>query len=74
MKRVEISDHAMLRYLERTGRIDMEALKKEILTPDLVSAVKLGANSFKVNGHTWLMENGRVVTFLDNTKRGYRPR
>ena len=72
MKRV--SEHALLRYLERTGRLDRAEIEKEILTPDLVAAIKLGANSFKVNGHTWLIENGRVVTFLDGTKRGYRPR
>lgn len=68
MKKPKISDHAMLRYLERTGRIDLAALEKEILTPDLITALKAGCTKFKVNGFTYILNKGTVVTVVDNVR------
>lgn len=68
-----VSDHAMLRYLERTGRIDRAALEKEILSDRLVDAMKVGAATYKVDGLTFILKRrGQdcvVVTVLDNVRQ-----
>ena len=62
-----VSDHALLRYIERKYQVDMQTLRDEILTPDRMTAIKLGANSIKVEGLTFTISNGCVTTCV---KRG----
>jgi hypothetical protein len=69
MKRPRVSDHAVLRYLERTGRVDLDTIRQEILTPNLVTAVKAGVTKYKVNGFTFIIENGIVVTVVDSLQK-----
>jgi hypothetical protein len=64
-----VTDHALLRYLERVRGLDVEALKEEILTPGIVAAVKAGATAVKLNGITLVVANGRIVTVLPGTHR-----
>lgn len=59
-----ISDHAILRWLERVHRMDIEAIKKEILTPDRMAAVKLGAHRIKTGDYTIIIADNTVVTVL----------
>lgn len=59
-----VSDHALIRYLERVHGIDMDACRDAILTPDAVSAIKAGAHTIKVNGIKFAVRNGVVTTVL----------
>lgn len=45
MKKVEVTDHALLRYLERKYSIDVEALRREI-AKEVECAVIMGATYF----------------------------
>lgn len=67
-RKVKVSEHAMFRYLERSGRLDRKALEQELLTPGLVAAVMSGALSYKVDGVTFVIKGDTVVTVLDNAR------
>ena len=47
---IRVSDHAIIRYLERYYKLDIEKIKQEILTSEHKSAIKSGAKRIKVNG------------------------
>lgn len=59
---VTVSDHALIRYLERTGQLDPQAFRELILTPDRIAAIKAGANSIKVDGVEMVVRGQTVVT------------
>lgn len=69
-RRVRISDHAMLRYLERVGGFDIEGLRKSI--SDRVTAatvpgqvgVTIDGYSFRIGEDDW----GQVVTTVLNAE------
>ncbi len=64
---IRLSDHALIRYLERVWGIDMDTVREEILTPPVVDAIRAGASSVRVNGAMLIVENKCVVTALDAT-------
>lgn len=68
MRKPKISEHAVFRYLERTGRIDREAVEREIMMPGLIAASNAGAVAYKANGVTFLLKNNTVVTVIDNAR------
>lgn len=56
-----LSDHAIVRYLERTGQLDREAIKEDILTPEIVSHIRhLGSGKYPLG-------NGLRIVVKDNT-------
>ena len=57
-----VSNHAILRFLERVYGVDVESVRKRILTPTVAAAVKAGARRIKVEGMTFVIENGVIVT------------
>lgn len=63
--KVGISDHALVRYLEHRFKLDMVALKAEILTPIRVAAIKAGTNRIKVGGLKFIVKDNTVVTVID---------
>jgi hypothetical protein len=72
-----ISDHALLRYIERVYGVDIEAMKAALLTPSVITAIKVGASAVKSPVGTMVIKGSTVVTFLDpemrpktKTKRG----
>jgi hypothetical protein len=72
-----ISDHALLRYIERVHGVDVDALKADLLTDQLVTAIKAGASGLKTAEGTFVIKGAVVVTFLAadmrpkrKTKRG----
>lgn len=74
-----ISDHALLRYIERTCGVDIASLKAELLTDTVVLAIKSGATAVKSPVGTMVIKGSTVVTFLDpemrpkrKTQRGMR--
>lgn len=59
-----ITDHALVRYLERKHGIDMEALRKAILS-DIGATLELGVSSVTIEGIRYVVKNKAVVTVLE---------
>ena len=54
MKPLHITDHALIRYIERVYGIDLDPIKAEI-AGKLASSIKVGAASVKIDGITYCM-------------------
>jgi hypothetical protein len=68
-----VTDHALVRYLERAKGFDMEAVRKHIAEL-CANGVRVGANCIRAEGVKFEIENGRVITCtpgggFSNTKR-----
>ncbi len=63
-----ISEHAILRYLERVKKIDIELLSGEILTPKVIEAYdKLGDGKYPINNqYKVVIKDNVVLTVIDN--------
>jgi len=59
-----VSDHAVLRYIERTKGYDVEAVRREILTPEVCAALRAGASAYTVNGVSFKAHNGTLTTVI----------
>lgn len=66
--KVIVSDHAVIRYLERRHGFDFEDVRDEIVTPALIAAVNVGAAGIKVDGGTFKIRGRTVVTYVRGTK------
>ena len=64
-----ITDHAVLRYLERKYGFDIEKIRKEMLTPAVSLAISSGAQGIQVHGGRMVIKQGVVVSFLPGTSR-----
>lgn len=62
---IGVSDHAVLRYIERVFGFDLQDVRNQILTPDRVAAIKAGANQITANGVKFVIRNKTVVTVKD---------
>lgn len=62
--RVILTDHAMLRYIERKYNINIDELREEIMTPNVVAAVRMGEKSIETNGMKFMIDGTRIVTSL----------
>ncbi|MBN2740032.1 MAG: hypothetical protein JXR35_03925 [Rhodobacteraceae bacterium] len=70
-KHPRITDHAVIRYLERVKGIDMDALRHEI--GQLVARGYVqGACGVRVSGFNYRIENGVVVTVLQESRHDHR--
>ena len=56
------SEHALLRYIERTRNIDVDAIRAEIMTPAIVAALKTGVTAITVKGIRMVCKDGVIVT------------
>lgn len=61
---IAVSDHALVRYLERVHNIDVAALKRKILTPERQKMIVMGAQRIKGADYTLVINDGRVGTVL----------
>ena len=72
-----VSDHALIRFMERAGGLDLAALRSHI-TVSLARAVEAAAQigvadyTIRANGLTYVVRNHVVVTIMDHraTARG----
>ncbi|UXU74342.1 MULTISPECIES: hypothetical protein [unclassified Paracoccus (in: a-proteobacteria)] len=66
-RKVIVSDHAILRYLERVGGFDIARLRREI-AQRVQAAADVGAGAVVIDGHSFLIDKGEfgpvVVTVL----------
>ena len=70
-KRLIVTDHAVLRYLERLGGFNIDGLRNEIRAR-LQAAADAGAGAVVIDGHSFLIDHSAggpaVVTVLPVTK------
>lgn len=64
-----VSDHAIVRYLERIKKVDIESIKKEILTDEIKDKIKNGPGyGFLVVGeYELVLKDYIIVSILDTT-------
>ena len=63
-----VSEHAMLRYIERVVGIPLEEIKAKIATPNLINTVKtLGNGTYSIDGFKVKIVGGVIVTVLTDT-------
>jgi hypothetical protein len=60
-KRARVSDHALLRYLERVLDVPVEQIRRSILTDGVILGMAMGAQSVRAEDHQVVIQ-GRVVT------------
>jgi hypothetical protein len=58
---VTVSDHALVRWLERAHEIPMPFFRQE-LAALVREPARLGASSVKINGLSYVIRNGVLVT------------
>lgn len=61
-----ITDHAVLRYLERHYGFDFETVRTGLLSETVKLAARMGAKSVKSDGGKLILQGARVVTFVPN--------
>ena len=66
MKKIRISDHAVLRYLERTECIDIQRLKKTLLNKQMRKKIRcMGDGKYAIaGGLRMVVRDNTVVTVL----------
>lgn len=60
-RRPIVTDHAVLRYMERVMGYDIEAVR-DLIAEQTTAAVALGACGFKKDGFTFRFDGEHVVT------------
>lgn len=68
---VPVTDHAVLRYLERVQGWDIEAVRREIAAI-AAPAVRMGACGITRDGWSFRISDGTVITVLDAAGGGQR--
>lgn len=71
VKPVIVSEHALLRYLERVKGVDIEQVKKEIIPEHILQRVRaMGNGEYPVGGtHTLKVQDSTVVTVLTKEEK-----
>lgn len=61
---ISITDHALVRYIERIYGLDTEKLRKEILNQELQEIAKTlgGSGKYTFNNITFVLDNYKIVT------------
>jgi hypothetical protein len=65
--KLPVSDHAVLRWLERHGFVDVEGVRAQIFS-ECREALSSGASRLTVNGTEYRMRDGHVITIIDQRK------
>lgn len=68
-----VSDHAVLRYLERVKGFDIEAVRREILSPNVQAAVAMGARAVEIGSYKLIIVNGTITTCVERSAHCYQP-
>ena len=64
-----ISEHALLRFIERVYGVDVDAVRASIMTPGIVSALKSGVTGITVQGVKMVCKEGVIVTVVTDEMR-----
>jgi adenylosuccinate lyase len=60
-----VTDHALLRYLERVHGVDVAAMKAHILTDNVTAAIHAGASSVIMDGVRFVIKGNALVTVTE---------
>lgn len=60
-----LTDHALVRYLERSGAVDVKAIRKNLLNESVALGLINGANKVMIGNFEFIVKNGRIVTSID---------
>ena len=63
-----VTDHAILRMLERNYGFDTKSIVDQILSPDVRVAIKSGAQKFTKDGLEYVFKDGLVVTIINHNR------
>lgn len=71
---VNVSDHALLRLLERAGGVDVEAIRRAIASSvarSVAVAERIGVREFVIvsDGYNYVVKDGVVVTIFRDGPR-----
>lgn len=67
---LRVTDHALLRWLERVYGLDLDALRERIVeVPGMHDAVRLGATRVPVDGLVYCFEGNSLVTICPRVGR-----
>ena len=61
-KKPTVSEHAVVRYMERVMGFDIESLREKILTPTVMDAMKCGATKVKADNMTVWIKGNEITT------------
>ncbi|PQV56386.1 hypothetical protein LX70_02652 [Defluviimonas denitrificans] len=68
---VVVSDHALVRYIERVLKIDVETLRREI-GRRVDRGVEMGVTGVEVDGFIYKLQEGHVTTVLEASRPDLR--
>lgn len=60
-----VTDHALVRWMERVQGLDADALRDHILSPELEKALKMGAKKFRAGGIEYVLGDGKIITVVE---------
>lgn len=64
-----VTDHAIIRYIERVAGIDLDFVAQEIMNVEGVyPALRMGAEGFTKDGVEYRMSGGRIVTLINHNE------
>lgn len=59
-----ISDHAVCRYMERKHGADFDIVRREMMTPELATALAMDNERHKDGDIEYIIKNGKIVTVV----------
>lgn len=68
-----LSDHALLRFIERVLGVDLDQLRERLLSPAIVEAIKAGATEIIAGEVTFVVDGVIIVTTLGPGQLPTRP-
>ena len=64
-----ITEHALIRYMERVKGIDVESMRKEVVNNKIVDQItRLGSGTFPCGDYKIVVRDSIIVTVLCNEK------
>lgn len=70
--KLQVTDHALVRYLERVKGIDTNRLRSSILTPKLCDAASAGASAIQLDGMIYCIKGNQLVTVKPKGHDGHQ--
>jgi hypothetical protein len=62
--KITVSDHALIRWLERMKGIDMDLVRQKVLSDQQVLAIRCGASAIRSNGHRYVIKDYTLVSIV----------
>jgi dTDP-4-amino-4,6-dideoxygalactose transaminase len=61
---IKVSDHALIRYIERVKGIDLEGYRAEMLSVERRAAINAGATAITIDGAKFVVKDRAIVTCI----------